>query len=185
MCVVWTIWIPLHLLISNIFKFLKLITPIKRYFHFNFMHLWVFFLSAVQNILLSTKLRRKNMKKLIETEGRMRYDNWYDDRLEIFLSVHQWCVCLVLEWGQGKNWLINVKYNSDRIVLYIDKTCSAIWTKSFAEENKNKLEVKFYKTQNQTSCFIVWFIGFHKMSFEESLRRVCWVLMQRICQLGH
>ncbi len=110
-----------------------------------------FFLSAVfslQNILLSTKSRRnKTWKNCFETEERIRYDNWYDDGLEIFFKCSS-MMCLLGAWMRSREEPTDIVW----IVLYIDKTCSAIWTKSFVEENK--------QTPYQMSCLIVWFIRF-------------------------
>jgi hypothetical protein len=41
-------------------------------------------------------------KNLFVTEGKITYENRNDIGLEIFLSVPQCCVCLVLEWGEGR-----------------------------------------------------------------------------------
>ncbi len=85
----------------------------------------------------------KTWKNCFETEGRMRYDNWYDDGLDIFLSVHQCCVCLVLEWGQGKNWLILSEFSE----LYF------IFIKAFFNLDKKNL---LKKTNKLKMRFLVW-----------------------------
>ena len=63
----------------------------------------IFFLSTV---FFSSKYfainKMETKKNLFVTEGKITYENRNDIGLEIFLSVPQCCVCLVLEWGEGR-----------------------------------------------------------------------------------
>jgi hypothetical protein len=115
----------------------------------------------------------KTWKNCFETEERIRYDNRYDDGLEIFLRVHQCCVCLVLEWGQGKNWLIlselyftlikRVLQFGQKVLLRKQKQSESLILQN---SESDFLFHRLYCIVNLLDqAHLTWFIGYYKMSF--------------------